>query len=46
MATRQAGLSYDRLQHFISVGRWDDAPAVRTLLAEVDRMVGGATPCW
>ena len=41
MAWRQDGLSYDRLQHFISVGRWDEAPLARTLLAEADRMVGG-----
>ena len=41
MAARQDGLSYDRLQHFISVGRWDDAPLTRALLAEADRMVGG-----
>ena len=41
MAARQDGLSYDRLQHFISVGRWDDAPLARALLAEADRMVGG-----
>ena len=40
MAARQDGLSYDRLQHFISVGRWDDAPLVRALQAEADRMVG------
>ena len=41
MAARQDGLSYDRLQHFISVGRWDDAALARALLAEADRMVGG-----
>ena len=41
MAARQDGVSYDRLQHFISVGRWDDAPLARTLLAEADRLVGG-----
>ncbi len=41
MAARQDGLSYDRLQHSISVGHWDDAPLVRALLAEADRMVGG-----
>lgn len=41
LAARQDGLSYDRLQHFISVGRWDDAPLARALLAEADRMVGG-----
>ena len=41
MAARQDGLSYDRLQHFISVGRWDDAPLARALLIEADRMVGG-----
>ncbi len=42
MAARQDGVSYDRLQHFISVGRWDDAPLARALLVEADRMVGGA----
>ena len=41
MAARQDGLSYDRLQHFISVGRWNEAPLARALLAEADRMVGG-----
>ena len=41
MAARQDGLSYDRLQHFISVGRWDEAPLARALLAEADHMVGG-----
>ncbi len=41
MAARQDGLSYDRLQHFISVGRWDEAPLARALLAEADRMMGG-----
>ena len=41
LAARQDGLSYDRLQHFISVGRWDEAPLARALLAEADRLVGG-----
>ena len=41
MAARQDGLSYDRLQLFISVGRWDEAPLARALLAEADHMVGG-----
>ena len=41
MAARQDRVSYDRLKHFISVGRWDDAPLARTLLAEADRLVGG-----
>jgi len=40
MAARQKGLSYDRLQHFISVGRWDGTPLARALLAETDRMAG------
>ena len=41
LAARQAGLGYDRLQHFIAVGGWDEAPLARALLAEADRMVGG-----
>ena len=41
MAARQDGLSYDRPQHFISVGRWNEAPLARALLAEADHMVGG-----
>ncbi len=40
MAARQDRVSYDRLQNFMSVGRWDDAPLAGRLLAEVDRLVG------
>jgi SRSO17 transposase len=41
MAARSAGVSYDRLHHFIASGVWDAGPLEKVLLAEADRMVGG-----
>ncbi len=42
MAARDGGVSYDQLHHFIAGGVWDAAPLEKVLLAEADRMVGGA----
>jgi SRSO17 transposase len=42
MAARDSGVGYDQLHHFIASGAWDAAPLERVLLAEADRMVGGA----
>jgi SRSO17 transposase len=41
MAARDAGVSYDRLHHFIASGVWDAAPLEAALLAEADGQVGG-----
>lgn len=41
MAARDAGVSYDRLHHFIARGVWETAPLATVLLDEADRMVGG-----
>ena len=38
-AARQGGLSYDRVQHSISIGRFDEAPVARMLLVKTDRKV-------
>jgi SRSO17 transposase len=42
MAARAAGIGYDQLHHFIADGVWDAAPLEAALLAEADRLVGGA----
>ena len=42
MAARDGGINYDQLHHFIAGGVWDAAPLEKVLLAEADRMVGGA----
>jgi SRSO17 transposase len=42
MAARDGGVGYDQLHHFIASGVWDAAPLEKALLAEADRMVGGA----
>src|SRR5271154_3552383 len=42
MAARDGEVGYDQLHHFIASGVWDAAPLEKTLLAEADRMVGGA----
>jgi SRSO17 transposase len=42
MAARDGGINYDQLHHFIASGVWDAAPLEKVLLAEADRMVGGA----
>jgi SRSO17 transposase len=42
MATRDGEVGYDQLHHFIASGVWDTAPLEKALLAEADRMVGGA----
>jgi SRSO17 transposase len=42
MAARDAALNYDQLHHFISSGVWDAAPLETVLLAEADKLVGGA----
>ncbi|QPC95456.1 IS701 family transposase (plasmid) [Mesorhizobium sp. INR15] len=42
MAARDGGVGYDQLHHFIASGVWDAAPLEKVLLAEADRMVGGA----
>jgi SRSO17 transposase len=41
MAARDAGVSYDRLHHFIASCVWDAAPLEAALLVEADRQVGG-----
>ena len=38
-AVRQGGLSSDRVQHSISIGRCDNAPVTRMLLVKTDRRV-------
>lgn len=42
MAVRDGSVGYDQLHHFIASGAWDAAPLETVLLAEADRMVGGA----
>ena len=42
MAARDGGVGYDQLHHFIASEAWDAAPLEKILLAEADRMVGGA----
>ena len=42
MAARDGEVGYDQLHHFIASGVWDSAPLEKALLAEADRMVGGA----
>ena len=42
MAARDGDVGYDQLHHFIASGVWDAAPLEEALLAEADRMVGGA----
>ena len=42
MAARDGEVGYDQLHHFIASGAWDTAPLEKALLAEADRMVGGA----
>ena len=40
MASRDSGVTYDQLHHFIGSGVWDTAPLEAALLAEADQMVG------
>jgi SRSO17 transposase len=42
MAARDGEVGYDQLHHFIASGMSDAAPLEKALLAEADRMVGGA----
>ena len=42
MAARDGEVGYDQLHHFITGRAWDTAPLEKVLLAEADRMVGGA----
>jgi SRSO17 transposase len=42
MAARDGEVGYDQLHHFITGRAWDAAPLEKVLLAEADRMVGGA----
>ncbi len=42
MAAREGEVGYDQLHHFIASGVWDAAPLEKALLAEADRLVGGA----
>ena len=42
MAARDGDVGYDQLHHFIASGVWDAAPLEKALLAEADRLVGGA----
>ena len=42
MAARDGEVGYDQLHHFIASGVWDAVPLEKALLAEADRMVGGA----
>ena len=41
MASRDSGVSYDQLHHFIGNGVWNAAPLEAALLAEAGKMVGG-----
>jgi SRSO17 transposase len=42
MAERVAPGNYDRLHHFVSDGVWEAAPLESELLAQADKLVGGA----
>src|SRR3712207_4120509 len=42
MAARLAPAAYDQLHHFVAVGPWDEAPLETELLAQANRLVGGA----
>lgn len=42
MTARNGDVGYDQLHHFIANGVWDAAPLEEALLAEADRIVGGA----
>ena len=42
MAARDGEVGYDQLHHFIASGVWDAAPLEKVLIAEADKMVGGA----
>ena len=42
MAAREGDVGYDQLHHFIASGVWDAAPLEKALVAEADKMVGGA----
>ena len=42
IAARDGDVGYDQLHHFIACGVWDAAPLEKALLAEADRVVGGA----
>ena len=42
MAARDGEVGYDQLHHFIAGRAWGTAPLEKVLLAEADRMVGGA----
>ncbi len=42
MAARDGEVGYDQLHHFIASGVWNAAPLEKALLAEADRMIGGA----
>ena len=42
MAARVAPADYDQLHHFVAVGPWDEAPLEAELLAQANRLVGGA----
>ena len=41
MATRDSGVSYDQLHHFIGSGVWDASALETALLVEADKLVGG-----
>src|SRR5215204_6322317 len=42
IAARLAPADYDQLHHFVAVGPWEEAPLEAELLAQADRLVGGA----
>ena len=42
MAARDGEAGYDQLHHFITNGVWNTVPLEKALLAEADRMLGGA----
>jgi hypothetical protein len=42
MAERVAPVDYDRLHHFVSDAVWDEAPLLRELALQADKLVGGA----
>jgi SRSO17 transposase len=42
IAARLAPADYDQLHHFVAVGPWEEAPLEAELLAQANRLVGGA----
>jgi DDE superfamily endonuclease len=40
-ASREAGVGYDQLHHFVASALWDSAPRVAALLKVADHLAGG-----